>query len=82
MVYSYYINYFTGGVDYDSGPYNILFPAGETSVIFNVMIKDDDLFENDETFNLTINPSSGVSIINPAQVTVTITDDEGNYVIL
>ena len=77
-VCSYYINYFTGGVDYNSGPYNILFPAAETSVMFSVLIEDDDLLEDNETFNLTINPPSEVSINNPAQVTVTIVDDEGN----
>ena len=83
-VYSYYINYFTG-VDYDSGPYNVLFHAEETSVIFNVSINDDDLLEDEETFNLTITSSSlprGIFINNPAQVTVTIMDDEGNYITL
>ena len=82
MVYSYYINYFTGA-DYDSGPYSISFHARETSVIFNVPINDDDLLEDDETFNLTINSSSlpsEVFINNLAQVTVIIMDDEGNYI--
>ena len=50
--------------------------------MFNVTINDDDILEDDETFNLTINPTSlpsEVSINNPAQVTVTIVDDEGNW---
>ena len=67
-------------MDYDSGPYNILFSAGQTSVKFNVSIIDNDLLEDNETFNLTIIPSSlpsKVNTSNPAQVTVTIVDDEG-----
>ena len=28
----------TGGMDYDSGPYNVTFPAGVTRVSFNVSL--------------------------------------------
>ena len=48
----------TGGVDYDSGPYTVTFPAGVTSVSFDVAINDDNILENNETFNLTIMTSS------------------------
>ena len=43
-----------GGVDYDSGPYTVRFSAGQTSVIFNVPITDDNILEADESFSLTI----------------------------
>ena len=46
------------GVDYDSGPYNVTFTAGDTLVSFNVAINNDDIFEGNETFSLIIDPSS------------------------
>ena len=48
-------NYITGGgVDYNSGPYNVTFTAGVSSVSFNVTINNDSVLEYNETFNLTI----------------------------
>ena len=46
--------YITGGVDYNSGPYDVTFPAGVTSVSLNITIIKDDLMEDRETFNLII----------------------------
>ena len=69
-----------GGVDYDSGPYNVTFPAGQTIVSFNVPINDDNILEDDEQFDLTIISSSlpnGFTVDNPSQVVVTITDNDG-----
>ena len=76
----YCINNFVGGDDYSSGPYTVIFPAGYTSVKFNVSINDDNILDDRESFNLTIIPSSlpvSINVITPAQVTVTIVDDEG-----
>ena len=68
-------------MDYGSGPYTVTFPAGATSVPFNVSINDDTILEGDEDFMLTIDPSSlpptGVTVGSPDQATVTIVDDEG-----
>ena len=47
-----------GGDDYHSGPYNVTFPAGVTSVSFNVMINNDNILEGNETFVLVIANSS------------------------
>ena len=66
-------------MDYGSGPYTVTFPAGVTSVPFDIPINDDDILEGDEDFMLTINPSSvptGVNVGNPDQATVTIMDDD------
>jgi len=65
-----------GGVDYDSGPYVVIFPAGETSVPFVVAINDDNIVEINETFNLTIVSSSSnkVTLGSSVQTTVTIFD--------
>ena len=68
-----------GGVDYDSGPSDITFPAGETLAVFNVSINDDNIVEDNESFTLSIDLSSlpnGVTVINPNQTTVNIMDDD------
>ena len=72
------------GEDYWSGPYNVTFAGGATEAQFDVMINDDNILEGNENFNLTIMASSlpsRVSIGNPAQATVTIVDNDGNYII-
>ena len=44
--------------DYEPGPpYEVIFPAEETTASFNIFIIDDDEYENDEIFNLFINRS-------------------------
>jgi len=66
-------------VDYTSGPYTVTFPAGETSVTFDVPITDD-ILEGNENFMLTIDQSSlptGVNRGDPSEATVTIVDDDG-----
>ena len=73
-----------GGVDYDSGPYTVTVPAGETSTSFNVSITNDDISERTENLNLIINASSipdYVIVINPNQARVTIVDNDGKYMI-
>ena len=50
----YFYNTITGGVDYDSGPYTVTFPAGVTSVSFDVPIFEDDIVEDDEYIVLSI----------------------------
>ena len=51
-----------------------------TSVPFNVSISNDSIYEGNEDFMLTIDPSSlpptGVTVGNPGQATVTIVDDD------
>ena len=63
---------------YISGPYSVTFLAGVTSVPFNISINDDNVFEENENFTLTINSSlpTGVMIGNPGQATVTIVDND------
>ena len=71
-----------GGVDYTSGPYTVIIPAGETNVSFAVPITDDDVLEETEVFNLIINSSTlpnRVVVITPYQATVIIVDSDGKY---
>ena len=68
--------------DYIPGPYNVIFPAGVTSVSFNVPIIDDGILENDEQIFLKIDssslPSCGltVTVVDPSQATLTILNDD------
>ena len=43
-----------GGVDYNSGPYTVMFTAGQISVTFYIPINDDSILEGDERFTLTV----------------------------
>ena len=56
---------FVGGVDYNSGPYTAIFPAGSTNATFNVTIIDDDLLEANENIFLKL---SQLPIIIPLLV--------------
>ena len=74
----------TGGdgesVDYHAGPYDIKFPVEVTRFPLNVTIVNDNILENNETFNVTINSSSlpsNVRVGDPGQATVIIRDDDG-----
>ena len=74
------MEYVGGGVDYNSGPYTVHFNVGMTNGSFIVMINDDNVLENDETFTLNINPSSlpsGVTVGTPSQATMTILANDG-----
>ena len=65
--------------------YTVTFSAGVNSSQLNILITDDNILEDDETFNLTINQSSlpdGVVVGDPSQVTVTIVDDDGEGITL
>ena len=70
----------TGGEDYDSGPYTVTFPAGTTTVPFDVSITDDSVVEGNEDFTVTIDESSlptGVTRGSPGSATVNIVDTTG-----
>ena len=65
--------------DYDSGPFNATFDAGETLAIVNILINDDNVVEYDENFTIFIDPSAlpiDVTTANPSTTTVTIFDDD------
>ena len=73
------INFIAGGVDYNSGPYNITFSAGMTTSSLAIMINDDNVFEDNEDFSLTIDSvSNNITIGDPREATVTIVDNESN----
>lgn len=59
---------------------NVHFPINATNATFDVSLTDDTVFEGDENFTLTIDPSSKlplkvvIGVTN--EVTVTIEDDD------
>ena len=70
----------TGGMDYDSRPYTVTFRAMQTRTSFSIPLSNDDAFEDNEKFLLTIKPSSllnGITPGNPSKAIVTIVDIEG-----
>ena len=74
-----------GGIDYNSGPYNVTFPAGTIEAYTDIVLVNDDIYENDEMFNLMIDPSSlpsNVTVYNFDQVTVTILNDDCEWAFL
>ena len=69
------------GQDYTGGDYPVIFPAGSTKESFSIPITDDDIFENDETFFLTLvipQPAQDIGVMRgvPFMATVTIINDE------
>ena len=74
------MEYVGGGVDYNSGPYTVSFNAGAKIVLFDIVIINDNIQENDEIFNLSINALSlpnNVTIGDPGQTTITILANDG-----
>ena len=78
-----FISFLIGGVDYNSGPYNVTFITGMASATFNVFITDDNILEDDKMFILIINKgplqhSSNKDDLNN-KATVIIKDDDGKF---
>ena len=54
----------------------MIIPAKMTSASFNISITNDAILEQNETFALTIDPSSNFTIVDPDEATVIIVDDD------
>lgn len=54
----------------------MVFPAGITSVSFNVSVTDDNILEQNETFALTIDSTSNVIVGGSGKAIITILDDD------
>ena len=80
-----WLTYVAGGTDYVSGPYTVTFPARRTHATFNISIINDNIFEGNENFILTINSTSlptDVTVGDPGPASVTIVEDDGKYLII
>ena len=75
------IIYVTGeGVDYVSGPYPVIFPAGQITAVLSIPIINDSKLEGNENFVVSIYTLSlpdRVFATNPDESTVIIVDDDG-----
>ena len=76
-----FCTYVGSDVDYASGPYTITFGVQVTNVSLNISIINDEILEGDETFYLTIDPSSlhnytNVGVGSLFQATVIIAEDD------
>ncbi|PYS68134.1 MAG: hypothetical protein DMF69_21055 [Acidobacteria bacterium] len=75
------VNYFTSDIsatdrsDYIAAAGTLRFAAGESSISFPLLINEDSFAEGTETFNVTLNNPSGMSLGTPFVATVTIDDD-------
>ena len=72
--------YLGGNVDYESGPFIVMIPAGETRVSFSITIVSDSLFEQNEQFSVTIDSPSlpNRTFVEPGcMLVVKILNDDG-----
>ena len=78
-------NLIGGGVDYNSGPYDVIFPAKETSVTFDIPIINDNIVEGSEFFTLTVTQMSLPNRVicgHPCMATITVADTSGKTLIM
>lgn len=81
VLHSLLIKYLTGDVDYKSGPYNVSFKRGDTKIYFRIPLINDDSYEGDEYFTVTIDElPHGIVRAKPYTANITIQDDECKYV--
>ena len=68
-----------GGIDYDSGPYSVIFTAGTTNTSFDVTIISNDVYQGNVYFNIIIDASllpNDVMIGDTNPLRVIIVDDD------
>ena len=67
-------------MDYQRGPFSLTFTASVNSIPVIVRLIDDNIFEGNENFTLTIDPSSlpnNVMVTQPSVVVVISDDNDG-----
>ena len=73
---------YTGDDDYVSGPFNVTVPAGSINVSFNIPIINNNVYEDNERFTVTINPYTLPSRIHQqhnCMLVVIIMDDDRKF---
>jgi fibronectin type 3 domain-containing protein len=69
----------TAGGDYASSTSTLVFAPAETSKTVTINVKDDDLLEGPETFNVTLSGAIGTGTVigSPGVAVVTLNDNQG-----
>lgn len=65
-------------------PYSIEISVGQTNISFNIPIIDDNIFEENENFDIIIIPESlpnGFTRHNPGETRITIVDNDGKLLV-
>ena len=84
---NFIINIITGTEDYQRRPYSLLFTESVNSIPLIVFLNNDEVYEGNEDFILTIDPSkfeesNNIIVDQPNEVVVVITDHEdGNNLV-
>jgi len=66
----------TAGTDYAALVGSVLIPAGSASAFIELSVRDDSVYEGDETVVLTLASNAAYEIDSPSSATVNIADDE------
>lgn len=77
--------FLTGNVDYESRPFTLQFNTFLTHFRFGVLIIDDNTFEGNENFNISIDSSelpNNVIVGQPSEVVIEISDDDDGRCII
>ena len=69
----------SGGVDYTSITVTLIFDGSNTRQCNEVAITDDNIYEDDETFSVTLTTGDEDVTLEPDNGIVTITDDDGSF---
>ena len=77
----------TGNVDYQRGPFSLMFRASVNSIPVIVGLIDDNIFEGNENFTLTINDDplslpNNVMVTQPSKVVVVISDNNDGRLVI
>ena len=72
------------GDDFNCTSHTVNFPINATRATLNITLIDDAVYEGNESFTVTIDPSSklppGITVGVTNEATVTIVDDDGKCV--
>ena len=78
------INVVTGNVDYQRRPFSLIFSGIVNSIPIIVRLIDDNIFEGNENFTLTIDSSKvpgNIMVAQPSEVVIVISDNnDGRYI--
>ena len=70
------VNFSAGPSDYEPGPFTVNFPPNVDSACTNIPIVDDEIFEGDQYFCVSIVVPPNLSLTPGRKANITIVDDD------